>query len=105
MKNLLKGMKIFAVGTIGILVVDVWCIKHQRNLYKYQTGAIVAITLIITMVAYMYSICTSYLNQLIEDEKDNSTQLDEITRNMNNKNILKQMKEDAIKMTMLKDEQ
>lgn len=53
----------------------------------------------------MYSICTRYLKELIDDEKNENTQLDEFKNSAINEKILNQMKEDYRKMPSLKDEQ
>lgn len=74
--NMITGIRVFIASTIGVTMLSCETIIYQKNLYKYQTGALVSLFLIITLVVYMYSICSSYLEELIDDENLAKNQVD-----------------------------
>ena len=59
----------FLCASAGVILFQLYAVMSAMDLYPYQTGAFVALVLVVTMSFYMYSICQHYLEILITEEK------------------------------------
>jgi hypothetical protein len=110
-RNHIQGLRIFIASSVGIIFMNVEVVTYQKNLFRFQTGMMVAFVLIISLVVYMYNICHSYLSNMIEDEKQaltdlNSMRLSKVSSNINNTNdIIKNIKDDCKRMQTIRKDQ
>lgn len=103
--NLSIAIRIFLSSVVGICLVMTYSVLQQKQIYAYETNAVVAVVLLLTLIYYLHMICKVQLTSLALEEHLESMSLKFKQNKRKTIEIIQRVKTNQKNMSIIKEEQ